>query len=238
MNEHVVRMKLLSRGFKTREIGMIISLAAQIQEKDLKFSDKTMPLDKKNKVAISSDALDRAVDRFRGAKLAVSGSSNSNLKSKLQLRSLSEWVNIAKISLVIGAVLIVIFGTVFISENPKNEESFDLASIDKAKLSNPQKGSSYRFKLQRINTVSGEVYLDSEEIHKVINTNNSGYKVEKSDSNGVVLGYYESPMNQFMGPSEVKDLSGKLQTAVFSGNYNSIFPLTVGNKMEYTHRTN
>ncbi len=69
VNEESIRLKLLSEGFKTREIGIIISMAACHEEEVNTFdTDATIRMDAKPKLKISKEALKKAIGEFRAAR--------------------------------------------------------------------------------------------------------------------------------------------------------------------------
>lgn len=120
--------------------------------------------------------------------------------------------------------------------NPAKQEAA-LATDNSPKilpvLDFPDIGGQYHYHTQVINDGTGKVVKEFKYIQKVNRIFNGFLQSKIRYSNGVV-GTMKSSPNNFIPPLEVTNDRGTLVRHKVSGNYNSIYPLEVGGKMNFT----
>ncbi len=218
LNEHSVRMRLLSQGFKTREIGIIISLAAQFQEQNVN-DDKTRELSADEKLSISSGALDYAVNRFQKSKKDLTYQTGGKQKAESKVS-----INSSYLIYGIGIALLVLAGFF----------GFSYFSTVDAVLAAPPALSSYKETSRRVNLTTGAVLEDSINLVEFPEVMKDKVLLKWSQEGTDDQGLLEKSYNDFVHGLKTFGPSGEeLEVTIINGDYNKIYPLEVGKDMSY-----
>lgn len=106
-----------------------------------------------------------------------------------------------------------------------------------AELQFPKAGTRFKFKITEYNEKSGKILLNEKRtIHFTKSMGgyaNATFSTDKSRRRGMM----KIKANNFIPPVLLRDTSGKTKRLRIGGNYDEIYPLKVGNQMNYSYTT-
>ena len=234
LNEHKVRMKLLSRGFATREIGIILSLAAQIQEGDKHTADQTeVVIGENQKISLSQEALEMAIKRFKSAQLQLSASREMNFTKdffSLIKQRTDKWSRNKKVTLgVVSLCILVVFPWFYMGS--KNNPILSLeAPAPKVQIAS---GSEWKTRTRLLDKKTGDLLQDTIR-HLIVKENELGEQItETIDVNTGKRAISSMPVNPFVPSHTFQTVAGDEGKQVLLGELDDIFPIQTGKVMQY-----
>ena len=234
LNEQKIRLKLLSQGFATREIGIILSLAAQIQEKNEPLADKTEILDGKieEKISLSPDALEKAVSKFKIARNKISSSHENGFISELTnvIGTQVESWSTKTYALMGSSLLMIVIAAFFLIP----ERSPVLSLNAPAPLYHLPEGAKWKEQSRLVDATSGETLQNT--VRQIsVKKNDHGEKItETIDIKSGARAISSLPVNTFVPSNSYETVAGDQGHQVILGDYESIFPLKTGNSMIFS----
>ncbi len=235
LNEQKIRLKLLSQGYATREIGIILSLAAQIQEKDEPLSEKTEVVDEviKRKVSLSQEALESAIRRFKNAQSRLSSTREvgfgQDITSVIQQHyknlSVTQWA-------AAGAFVIAIMALgIWWSGNSQPDPILTLQKpAPKVSLA---VGAQWTTRTRVLNENTGELVQDTSR-QVTISKNELGDKItETEDLRSGQRAISSLSVSPFLPSHTYQTVAGDEGEQIILGDYDKIFPLQIGSEMNF-----
>jgi len=237
LNENRIRLRLLGKGYQTREIGIIISLAARYQENfSGEASDKTLALDESSKVSISDEALSYALNQFKEVKSQLYEGNRKfgrylikRIKRQYCQFENSHYKNYIQLFL---TSLILTAGGFLIFLNFDNHKEI---AATPAQLTTLPLGTSYKTKKVMFIEETGEVDFDGVFKVDILNTENKRYEMILNDDASGEIWNVETSINPLVQPFSFKRSNGFSYKTILTGDYDAIFPLEIGKSMTYSY---
>lgn len=226
LNENSLRLRLLSRGFKTREIGIILSLAAKMQESTAEVNENTVAIGDEEKISISNEALHRAILSYQQSKSRLA----KHRTFSRNWHSIQHLVQPYKKLIYAGGLILLLALSVL--QIPLKSKHRDPASL--ATLRAPAKGTLF-YNYSREVIEQGAQINEEHTTVKVTNVDSGelSFKIDWKESG--LTGFEKRPLNPFVQSYAFNQTSGYSEKSILTGDYNSIFPLKVGKTMTYDY---